>query len=85
VPGALRGRAASSRSMLRSVASLSPLLVGVLSDALDENLGLALAMLSPLFAIGGGLMFLAAKTYAADLAFVAAESARLTHVSHSEP
>ncbi len=78
VPGGLRGRAASARSILRSVASTSPLLVGLLSDALDENLGLALALLSPLFAVGGGVMFLAARTYPADLAFVAAEAKR-TH------
>lgn len=74
VPSQLRGRAAAVRSAVRALAALSPLLVGVLSDALD--LPTALALITPLYAIGGLVMLLAARTYPADLAFVAAESRR---------
>ncbi len=78
VPGELRGRAAAIRSVVRALSALSPLIVGVLSDATD--LPTALAMLTPLYAIGGLLMLLAARTYPADLAFVAAEARRtMTH------
>ncbi|MEX2294161.1 MAG: MFS transporter [Acidimicrobiales bacterium] len=79
VPGELRGRAAAIRSVVRALSALSPLIVGVLSDATD--LPTALAMLTPLYAIGGLLMLLAARSYPADLAFVAAEARRT--MSHS--
>jgi predicted MFS family arabinose efflux permease len=74
VPGELRGRAAAIRSVVRALSALSPLLVGILSDATD--LPTALAMLTPLYAIGGLVMLLAAHSYPADLAFVAAEARR---------
>jgi MFS family permease len=74
VPGELRGRAASVRSVVRALAALSPLVVGAISDATD--LQTALAIVAPLFAIGGLVMLLAARTYPADLAFVAAEARR---------
>lgn len=74
VPGALRGRAAAIRSLVRSLSAFSPLLVGVLSDATD--LPTALALITPLYAIGGLMMLLATKSYPADLAFVAAQSQR---------
>jgi MFS family permease len=74
VPGELRGRAAAIRSMVRALSALAPLLVGVLSDATD--LPTALAMLTPLYAVGGLVMLLAARTYPADLAFVAAAARR---------
>jgi MFS family permease len=64
VPGELRGRAASVRSVVRALAALSPLLVG------------ALASVAPLYAIGGLVMLLAARTYPADLAYAAAEAER---------
>ncbi len=69
VPGELRGRAAAIRSVVRALAALSPLIVGVLSEATD--LATALAILSPLYAVGGLVMLLAARTYPADLAYVA--------------
>jgi len=69
VPGELRGRAAAIRSVVRSLSAFSPLLVGVLSDATD--LATALAIISPVYAIGGLVMLLATKSYPADLAFVA--------------
>ena len=72
VPGELRGRAASVRSVVRALAALSPPIVGVLSEATD--LSTALAIVSPLYAIGGLLMLLAAKSYPADLAVVATEA-----------
>jgi len=74
VPGALRGRASAIRSIVRALSALSPFLVGVLSDATD--LPTALAMLTPLYAVGGLLMLLAARSYPADLAFVAADARR---------
>jgi predicted MFS family arabinose efflux permease len=74
VPSQLRGRAAAIRAVVRALAALSPLLVGALSDALD--LPTALALITPLYAIGGLVMLFAARTYPADLAFVAAESRR---------
>jgi MFS family permease len=70
----LRGRAASARSLVRSVAAASPLLVGALSDL--WTLEAALAMLSPLLAVGGLVMLIAARTYPSDLAFVMAEAER---------
>ncbi len=80
VPGGLRGRAAAIRSVVRSLAAFSPLLVGVLSDATD--LSTALALITPLYAIGGLVMLLATKTYPADLAFVAADARRTMEGSH---
>lgn len=81
VPGALRGRAAAIRSIVRALSALAPLAVGALSDATD--LPTALAIVSPLYAIGGVVMFFAARTYPADLAFVAAEARRT--MTHSGP
>ena len=72
VPHALRGRAAAIRSIVRALSALAPLVVGVLSDA--TSLSTALAMVTPLYALGGLVMLLAAKTYPADLAFVAADA-----------
>jgi predicted MFS family arabinose efflux permease len=78
VPGELRGRAAAIRSIVRALSALAPLAVGALADATD--LPTALAIVSPLYAIGGFVMFFAARTYPADLAFVAAEARRtMTH------
>jgi predicted MFS family arabinose efflux permease len=75
VPGPLRGRAAAIRSVVRALSALAPFIVGVLSDA--TSLNVALALVTPLYAIGGLVMLLAAKTYPADLAFVAAEAQRV--------
>jgi predicted MFS family arabinose efflux permease len=72
VPVELRGRAASVRSIVRALAALSPPIVGVLSEATD--LSTALAIVSPLYAVGGLLILLAARTYPADLAAVATEA-----------
>ena len=74
VPGELRGRAASIRAVVRALSALAPFLVGVLSDATD--LPTALALVTPLYAVGGLVMLLAARTYPSDLAFVAAEARR---------
>jgi MFS family permease len=75
VPGDLRGRASAIRSVVRALSALSPLLVGFLSEITD--LSTALAILSPLYAIGGLVMLLAARTYPADLAAVGARAERL--------
>ncbi len=74
VPAALRGRAAAIRSIVRALAALAPLVVGLLADAFD--LPRALAMVTPLYAIGGLVMLLAARSYPTDLASAAAETAR---------
>jgi predicted MFS family arabinose efflux permease len=79
VPSQLRGRAAAVRSVVRALAALSPLIVGALSDATD--LSTALALVTPLYAVGGLVMLMAARTYPADLAFVAAESRRTMAVT----
>lgn len=79
VPPQLRGRAAAIRSIVRAVSALSPLLVGILSDTFALNV--ALALLAPLYGIGGLVMLLAARTYPADLAFVVADAERRRRVT----
>jgi predicted MFS family arabinose efflux permease len=74
VPSELRGRAAAIRAVVRALSALAPLIVGALSDATD--LPTALAIVTPLYAVGGLVMLFAARTYPADLAFVAAEARR---------
>lgn len=76
VPAELRGRAASIRSVVRALSALAPLAVGGLSDAFGDDLPTALATVTPLYAVGGLVMLLAARTYPADLAFAAAEARR---------
>ena len=75
VPAPLRGRAAAARSIVRSVAALSPVLIGVMSDAI--GLREAMAAIVPFYAVGGVLVLLACRTYPSDLAFVVAESRRV--------
>lgn len=71
----LRGRAGSVRGVLRSLGALSPVLVGALSDAI--GLRAALAVVAPVYAVGGVLILSARRSYGADLAYVAAETRRL--------
>lgn len=71
----LRGRAGSVRAVLRSVAAVSPVAIGALSDA--TGLRTALAAVAPLYAVGGLLVLRARRTYAADVAFVVAETDRI--------
>lgn len=79
----LRGRASTLRSVVRSISGLAPALIGVLSEATD--LRVALIIVSPLYAIGGAMMLLAARTYPSDLAFVVAESHRARGTSARMP
>jgi MFS family permease len=72
IPAVLRGRAAAIRSIVRALSALAPLIVGALADR--YTLASALAIVTPLYAIGGLVMLLAAKSYPADLAFVAADA-----------
>jgi MFS family permease len=81
VPGELRGRASAIRSIVRALSALAPFIVGVLSDR--TSLPDALATITPMFAIGGLVMLLAARTYPADIAFVAAEARRVMPSSPS--
>lgn len=78
----LRGRAATVRSVVRSLGAAGPVLVGVLSDAV--GLQTAIALVVPTYAVGGLLMLLAARTYPADLAFVGAETRRLRAAAREE-
>lgn len=71
----LRGRAGSVRAVLRSSAALSPLAIGAISDAV--GLRSALVAVTPVYAVGGLLMLLATRSYAGDLAYVAAETQRV--------
>ena len=71
----LRGRAATLRSVVRSLAAFSPVIIGAIADSI--GLRLALAVVTPLYAIGGVVMLFAARHYAYDLSFVAAESERI--------
>ena len=71
----LRGRAAALRSMVRSIAGITPVVIGWLNDRI--GLQAALIAITPMYAVGGIIMLFAARTYPSDLAFVAAESQRL--------
>ncbi len=71
----LRGRAAALRSIVRSIAGIMPLVIGALKG--PYGLQTALMIVTPMYAVGGIIMLFAARTYPADLAFVAAESQRL--------
>jgi len=79
-----RGRAAGIRAIVRSLSSAGPAVIGVTSTTLISRLAIdradglrwAIVALTPIYAIGGVLMLLAARYYPADVAFVAAESRR---------
>jgi MFS family permease len=79
----LRGRAAALRSMVRSIAGIAPLVIGALKGVF--GLQTALLIITPFYAVGGFIMLLAARTYPADLAFVAAESQRLRNQGLAGP
>jgi len=80
----LRGRAAAVRSIVRSLSSAGPLVVGVMSTAFISHLAMdkadglrwALVVLSPVYAVGGLIMLLAARSYPSDVAFVVSEARR---------
>jgi MFS family permease len=74
----LRGRAAMIRSIVRTLSSVGPLIVGALSVALGGGTAIrwALVALLPVYAIGGIICLGARKHYAKDLAFAIAETGR---------
>ncbi|MFL6239726.1 MAG: MFS transporter [Actinomycetes bacterium] len=74
----LRGRAAMIRSIVRTMSSVGPLIVGGLSVLLGGGTAIrwALVALLPVYAIGGIICLGARKTYASDLAFAIAETRR---------
>jgi hypothetical protein len=51
------------------------LIIGILKGPFGVQT--ALVVVTPVYAVGGLIMWFAARTYPADLAFVAAESRRL--------
>jgi MFS family permease len=77
----LRGRAAMIRSIVRTLSSVGPLIVGGISIGLGGGAALrwALVLLLPIYAIGGLICLGARKTYAKDLAFALAETKRTEH------
>src|SRR3954465_7262119 len=70
----LRGRAATVRSIVRTASNGGAPLVGVLATAI--GLRMAIVSIIPLYAVGGVIMFFAARSYPRDVAFVVAESKR---------
>jgi MFS family permease len=74
VPAELRGRATSIRSVVRAASSVGPAIVGGLSQLV--GLAPALALFTPLYALGGLYVLKARHTYGPDLAYVLAEANR---------
>jgi sugar phosphate permease len=80
----LRGRAAAVRSIVRSLSSVGPLVIGFASSTLVSGFGAsradglrwAIVGLAPVYAVGGAIMLLAARHYPADVSFVVSESRR---------
>ena len=79
----LRGRAASVRSVVRTLSNIGPLVIGGIAVALEHGgaskadaLRNAIVILAPIYAIGGAIVLFAVRTYPYDLAFVVAESRR---------
>jgi MFS family permease len=79
----LRGRAATVRSIVRSLSNGGAAIIGVLSAQFiasglsrADGLRYAIVAICPIYAVGGVIMLLAARTYPADVAFVVAESRR---------
>ena len=77
----LRGRAATLRTVLRTLSSAGPALIGALADGI--SLRWALVAFMPIYAVSGLVVLLARRTYAEDLAFVLAETER-TQVYRSQ-
>jgi MFS family permease len=80
----LRGRAASVRSIVRAVSSVGSLIVGIMADHLGGStaghaagLQHALVIFAPICGIAGVAFIFARRSYAHDVAFVCAETARL--------
>jgi MFS family permease len=78
----LRGRGAMVRSVVRTASWAGPYLIGLISDLIAPNtaFGLRWAIVAacPLYAIGGLIMFGAARHYPRDIAYVIAHTRR-TH------
>lgn len=74
----LRGRAAMIRSIVRTLSTVGPLIVGGLSVLLGGGTAIrwALVILLPTYAIGGIICLGARRHYAKDLAFAIAETRR---------
>ncbi|HVU73367.1 MAG TPA: MFS transporter [Mycobacteriales bacterium] len=84
----LRGRAATVRSIVRTLSSAGGTIVGVMIGAFGGGANgtrLAIVWFLPIFAIGGLLVLLALRSYGEDLAFVLAEAERTRGGLHEEP
>jgi MFS family permease len=78
VPHQLRGRGATVRQVVRTASYAGPYLIGLISVLISPNsaVGLrwAIVVACPLYALGGLIMLLAARTYPRDIATVIAQS-----------
>ena len=70
----LRGRAATVRSIVRTLSYVGAPVIGLLADAI--GLRMALVAMTPIYAVGGVIMLGAVRSYPRDVAFVVAESRR---------
>ncbi|HET6811665.1 MAG TPA: MFS transporter [Acidimicrobiales bacterium] len=87
----LRGRAASVRSMVRAASSAGSLIVGIMADHLGGSsaghaagLQHALVIFAPACGLAGITFIFAKRSYAHDVAFVCAETARLAEARAAE-
>ena len=87
----LRGRAASVRSMVRAVSASGSFIVGVLADHLGGSaaghaagLQRAMVIFAPICGLAGVLFIFARRSYAHDVAFVCAETARMDALRAAE-
>lgn len=89
VPHQLRGRGAMVRQVVRTGSYAGPYLIGVISDQISGNpatgLRWAIVIACPLYALGGLIMLLAARTYPRDIATVIAQSRRSSQAACPEP
>lgn len=83
----LRGRAATVRSIVRTLSSGGGTIVGIMIGAFGGGANgtrLAIVWFMPIFAIGGLLVLFALRSYGSDLAFVLAEADRTRGGLHEE-
>jgi MFS transporter, Spinster family, sphingosine-1-phosphate transporter len=73
-PAPLRSQASAALNVLQATGALGPLLIGLISTALGENLRLALLCVSPFYVIGAAIVFLARETFVEEVAAVVAEA-----------
>ena len=73
-PSSLRSQASAAANVLMAGAAIGPALVGALSTLFGENLRLALLCVSPIYFVGGALVFACRRYYLEDVAAVVADA-----------